>query len=111
VTSGEISDRARAFGLPVEVVDGNDVLAVHQAAKDAVTRARAGQGPSYIEGKTYRIHGHIEAEVYFLASAYRDDKEVAKWLEKDPIDRLRADLLDGGEADEAALGAIECSPR
>lgn len=107
VTSGDIADRARAFGLPVEVVDGNDVIAVHHAAKDAVTRARAGQGPSYIEGKTYRIHGHIEAEVYFLASAYRDDDEVAKWLEKDPIDRLRKELLDAGEADPATLGEIE----
>src|ERR1700722_17746347 len=60
VTAGEISDRARAFGIPCSVVDGNDVLAVVAVAEAAVTRCRHDQGPSFIEAKTYRIRGHLE---------------------------------------------------
>lgn len=107
VTAGELSDRARAFGMPTAVVDGNDVTAVWAAAKDAVARARNGDGPSYIEAKTYRIHGHIEAEVHFLSSTYRDKEEIEKWQKLDPIDRLRAQLLSSGASDESALTAIE----
>jgi TPP-dependent pyruvate/acetoin dehydrogenase alpha subunit len=107
VTSGEIANRARAFEMPVTVVDGNDVVEVWKAAADAVERAREGGGPSFIEGKTYRIHGHIEAEVHFLSGTYRDQAEVDEWLARDPIDRLRSRLLESGDADEAALAEIE----
>lgn len=107
VTSGDIADRARAFRMPVTVVDGNDVVEVWKAAAEAVSRARAGNGPSYIEGKTYRIHGHIEAEVHFLSGTYREQAEVDEWLARDPIDRLRLQLLASGEADEATLVEIE----
>jgi len=107
VTSGELSDRARAFGMPVTVVDGNDVVAVYEAACEAVERARAGGGPSYIEGKTYRIHGHIEAEVFFLSGTYRDQEEIEQWAARDPIEKLRARLLANGEASEEEIAGID----
>jgi pyruvate dehydrogenase E1 component alpha subunit len=107
VTAGELSDRAKAFGIPTVVVDGNNVIEVWQAAGRAVDRARNGEGPSFIEAKTYRIHGHIEAEVHFLSNTYRDDAEIEKWRKRDPIDRLRSKLLSCGAADEAALAGIE----
>lgn len=107
VTAGELADRARAFGMPTTVVDGNDVTAVWEAAGAAADRARSGDGPSFIEARTYRIHGHIEAEVHFLSSTYRDDEEIEQWRQRDPIDRLRAQLLSSGVADEAALTKIE----
>ena len=107
VTAGELADRARAFDMPTTVVDGNDVKKVWKAAGAAVDRARNGDGPSFIEGRTYRIHGHIEAEVHFLSSTYRDDEEIEQWRQRDPIDRLRAELLSSGAADEAALSVID----
>jgi len=107
VTAGELADRARAFGMPTTVVDGNDVTEVWKAAGEAVARARNGDGPSFIEAKTYRIHGHIEAEVHFLSSTYRDEKEIEEWRQRDPIDRLRAQLLSSDVADEAQLAEIE----
>ena len=107
VTAGELADRARAFGMPTTVVDGNDVTEVWEAAGAAADRARSGDGPSFIEARTYRIHGHIEAEVHFLSSTYRDDEEIEQWRQRDPIDRLRAQLLSSCVADEAALTKIE----
>ena len=107
VTAGELPDRARAFGMPVTVVDGNDVTEVWKAAGAAVDRARSGNGPSFIEARTYRIHGHIEAEVHFLSSTYREEEEIEQWRQRDPIDRLGAQLLSSGVADEAALAAID----
>jgi pyruvate dehydrogenase E1 component alpha subunit len=107
VTAGELADRARAFGIPCTVIDGNDVTEVWKAAGDAVDRARNGGGPSYIEARTYRIHGHIEAEVHFLGSTYREEEEIEQWRKRDPIDRLKAHLLSAGIADESALAEIE----
>jgi acetoin:2,6-dichlorophenolindophenol oxidoreductase subunit alpha len=108
VTSGRIADRARAFGVPVADVDGNDVTEVWRAAGEAVARARAGGGPSFIEARTYRIQGHFEAESFVLGSgSYRDDHEIDKWREADPVSRFRSVLLESGTTDEAALGRIE----
>lgn len=98
VTAGELADRARAFGIPSMVVDGNDVVEVWRAAAGAVERARRGHGPSFIEARTYRIQGHIEAEGHFLSSTYRDEAEVERWRKRDPIDRLKAHLLSAGTA-------------
>jgi len=96
-TSGEISDRARAFNIPVSVIDGNDVTAVWKAAGDAIEHARRGAGPAYIEAKTYRIQGHLEAEDLFLAGGrYREKSEIEEWRARCPIDRLRARLLSDG---------------
>jgi pyruvate dehydrogenase E1 component alpha subunit len=107
VTAGELADRARAFGMPTKVVDGNDVIEVWKAAGAAVDRARNGEGPSFIEARTYRIHGHIEAEVHFLSSTYRDDTEIEQWRKRDPIERLRKQILSSSAADEAALAIID----
>jgi len=107
VTAGELYDRAKAFDIPSSVVDGNDVVDVWKAVGAAVERARSGGGPSFIEAKTYRIHGHIEAEVYFLGSSYRDDDEVERWRKRDPIDSLKSRLLTAEAADAKQLEEIE----
>lgn len=108
VTAGHIADRARAFSMPTVEVDGNDVVAVWRAAGEAIERARAAAGPSFIEAHTYRIQGHFEAEAFVLSGGrYRQDEEIAAWREKDPIDRLGAQLLASGVADDASLAAID----
>ena len=97
VTSGEIADRAKAFKIPTTVIDGNDVAAVWQAAAQAVARARRGEGPSFIEARTYRIQGHLEAEDLFLAGGkYREKQEIDEWRLKDPLDRTHERLLSAG---------------
>ena len=106
VTAGDIADRARAFDMPVAVVDGNDVVAVWQATRDAVAHARAGEGPAFILANTYRLHGHIEAEIHFLSSTYRDQAEVDQWAERDPVERMLQRLLSTGQATEDELLAI-----
>ena len=107
VTAGEISDRARAFGMPCAVVDGNDVAEVWRAAGEAVDRARDGGGPSFIEARTYRIQGHLEAEAVILDSTYRDEAEIEQWRRRDPIDRLRGRLSAAGACDDAGFAEIE----
>jgi pyruvate dehydrogenase E1 component alpha subunit len=107
VTAGEIVDRARAFGIPSVVVDGNDIVAVWRAAGDAVARARRSEGPSFIECRTYRIRGHIEAEALFLGGGkYREQAEIDTWRGRDPIDRAKQQLLAAG-AKEAEIAAVE----
>jgi acetoin:2,6-dichlorophenolindophenol oxidoreductase subunit alpha len=106
VTAGRIADRARAFDMPTREVDGNDVADVWLAAREAVERGRAGGGPSFIEARTYRIHGHFEAERFILAgNRYREDAEIEEWQGRDPLDRARARLVSSG-ADRAALDAL-----
>jgi len=108
VTAGELADRARAFKIPCAVVDGNDVAAVWTATADAVRRARSSQGPSFIEARTYRIQGHLEAEELFLAGGkYREQKEIEEWRQRDPILRLRERLLASRICDERRLNATE----
>jgi pyruvate dehydrogenase E1 component alpha subunit len=110
VTAGTFPDRARAVGMPAETVDGNDVIAVRAAMERAVARARAGDGPSFIETKTYRIRGHLEAEDAFLGGySYRTPEEIAAWQtpQKDPILRFAARLLADGGASQDDLDAIE----
>ena len=81
-----VADRATCLGLPGVVVDGNDVTAVYEAAKEAVERARSGEGPTLIEGKTYRWRGHTERDP---GTAYRSLEEVEQWKRKCPIQRLQ----------------------
>ncbi|MGH3282957.1 MAG: thiamine pyrophosphate-dependent dehydrogenase E1 component subunit alpha, partial [Trebonia sp.] len=110
VTAGRISDRARAFDVPVAEVDGNDVTDVWRAAGGAVARAREGGGPSFIEARTYRIQGHFEAESFVLGGGrYRDDAEIESWRQDDPVARFRSEILKNAAADEAALGRIEAA--
>jgi len=98
-----LSDRASAYGMPGEVVDGNDVFAVNEAAQRAVSRARSGQGPTFLELKTYRIGGHSRND----ACGYRSKDEEKLWLEKEPVRRCRAYLLENNFADEEILNKID----
>jgi len=84
-----IADRAAAYGMPGVVVDGNDVLAVYQASRQAIERARRGGGPTLIECKTYRLCGHSRSD----PRTYRSREEEAEWQERDPIPRFRQWLL------------------
>jgi len=107
VTSGQIADRARAFGIHTAVVDGNDVEAVWRATHVAVAMARRGEGPCFIEAETYRIKGHMTFEKELLAGgAYRDQTEIDHWTGRDPIPRWAATLTKSGVADAAKLEQI-----
>lgn len=107
VTSGEIADRARAFKIPCEVVDGNDVVAVWKAAQKGVEWARSSKGPAFIEARTYRIQGHLESEDLFLAGGkYREKQEVEEWRNLDPIARLANLLVSNGVCTTSELDAI-----
>jgi len=107
VTAGPIFDRGRPYGVACEAVDGNDLIAVWQCANRAVRRARAGEGPSFIEARTYRTRGHVEAEVTFLTQAYRDEAEVEAWRKRDPISRFAAHLIDHELATADELDGID----
>lgn len=115
VTAGEIRARAEPFGVPGVTMDGNDVLDVWRVAGQAIGRARRGEGPTLIEARTYRLRGHVEAEVHFLTEAYRDADEVSDWSRRDPIDLLGAKLLATGGATpdelQAARDRVEATVR
>jgi len=88
----DVADRAAAYGIPGVVVDGNDVMAVYEAVGEAVKRARAGEGPTLIECKTYRWRGHFEGD----PQVYRSQEEIEEWKAKDPIPRFEALLAEMG---------------
>ncbi len=90
--------RAPAYGLPAEVVDGNDVVAVQHAVAGAAARARGGNGPTVIEALTYRQYGHSRAD----PGTYRPKEEVDAWLRRDPLLVLAERLRDGG-VDQATI--------
>lgn len=98
-----IADRASAYGMPGEVIDGNDVFAVNEAAGHAIERARRGEGPTLLELKTYRICGHSRND----SCGYRSKEEEKIWLEKEPVHRCRAYLLENGLADKQTLIQID----
>jgi pyruvate dehydrogenase E1 component alpha subunit len=98
-----IAERAVAYGIPGITVDGNDVLAVYKAAKNAVERARKGDGPTLLECKTYRHKGHSRMD----PAKYRPKEEVEEWLKKDPIKRLRSKLLESNVLSQAEADEIE----
>lgn len=98
-----IADRAAAYGMPGEVVDGNDVFTVNEAAGRAIERARKGLGPTLLELKTYRIGGHSRND----ACGYRPKEEAREWMEKEPVGRCRAYILEKGLAEEKTITAIE----
>jgi 2-oxoisovalerate dehydrogenase E1 component len=87
-----LSDRAAAYGMPGMTVDGNDAWAVYQATREAVERARRGDGPTLLECLTYRWRGHMEGEDVY----YRDPAEIEVWKSKCPIQRLARELLGEG---------------
>jgi acetoin:2,6-dichlorophenolindophenol oxidoreductase subunit alpha len=102
----DIATRATSYDMPGEVVDGNDVLATHAAAVKAVQRARAGEGPSLIECKTYRWRGHHEGDPN-QGERYRTKDEITGWMEKCPIQRLTRKLINEKIASRKALEAID----
>jgi TPP-dependent pyruvate/acetoin dehydrogenase alpha subunit len=87
----DIADRAAGYGMPGEVVDGQDTEAVHAAVARAVDRARRGEGPSLVEAKTYRFGEHAEGLI--IPVSYRADDEVERWKARDPLVILRDRLL------------------
>jgi TPP-dependent pyruvate/acetoin dehydrogenase alpha subunit len=93
---GSIAARAAAYGIPSQVVDGNDVFAVHGVASEAVDRARGGAGPTLLECETYRHYGHSKSD----PAAYRPKDEVERWLGRDPLQIARARLLELGAPEE-----------
>ncbi len=99
----ELVDRAAGFGMPGIRVDGNDVLAVMAVTREALDRARRGEGPTFIEAVTYRMGPHTTADD---PTRYREAAEVAAWRERDPIARLEAYLRSTGALDDAAVAEI-----
>ena len=102
----DIATRATSYDMPGELVDGNDVLATHAAANKAVQRARAGEGPSLLECKTYRWRGHHEGDPN-QGERYRTKEEIAGWVEKCPIQRLARKLINEKVATRKGLEAID----
>ncbi|MFH1923762.1 MAG: thiamine pyrophosphate-dependent dehydrogenase E1 component subunit alpha [Planctomycetota bacterium] len=96
------ADRAAAYGMPGKTVDGNDVLAVYEAASEAVRLARAGNGPTLIECKTYRHRAHCMA-----IREHRADQEITAWKAQDPIERLESKLLADGAATQDEFDRLQ----
>lgn len=96
--------KGRAYGIPSTRVDGNDVLALYRAMRDAISRARQGHGPTFIEALTYRMGAHSSSDD---PSRYRSQDEVDQWALRDPIVRLRRHLLFRGLLDDAQDAALE----
>jgi TPP-dependent pyruvate/acetoin dehydrogenase alpha subunit len=96
------ADRAGAYGLPAEIIDGNDVVKVHDTMEGAVDRARAGDGPTIIEALTYRHYGHSRAD----PAKYRPTDEVERWMQHDPLLVARERLTSLG-VDEADIDAAD----
>ncbi len=102
-TAGEIAKRAAGYDMPHARVDGNDVLAVYEAVKEAVARARRGEGPTFVEAVTYRWGGHsMRANL----PDYRTKEEEREWIERDPIVRFGHQVVETEGPDvDAAQGA------
>jgi TPP-dependent pyruvate/acetoin dehydrogenase alpha subunit len=101
--SKNLVDKAIAYGIPGEQVDGNDVLACHGAARRAVDHARAGGGPTLIEAMTYRMKGHAEHD----AQAYVPKEELEEWRQRDPLERYARELVASTGATAEELSAID----
>ncbi|GAA4696877.1 pyruvate dehydrogenase E1 component alpha subunit [Promicromonospora umidemergens] len=93
-----LAHKGVGYGIPGEHVDGNDLAALLDVLSGAVGRARAGEGPQLVEGRTYRMQAHTNADD---ATRYRADDEVAAWAAKDPLVRLEAYLRTEGVLDDA----------
>ncbi len=98
----DVADRAESYGFDGVAINGNDVLAVYQATQGALTRARKGEGPTLIECKTYRWHGHSEHDKAF----YRTDEELAMWKSRDPIPTFTTFLQARNALSEESLKEI-----
>ncbi len=100
----EVGDRGDVYGLPSITLDGNDVVAIHELAGEAIKRARAGGGPTLIECKTYRTRAHSEG---MRDAGYRTQQEIDEWKARDPIVMHRKRLLTHGLASEQELTSVE----
>jgi len=98
-----VAVRAAAYGMAGERVDGNDPFAMYAAAREAIDRARAGEGPTLIEAMTYRFFGHVFGD----QDAYMDKARKAEAMANDPVPRFRAKLIETGVASEDLLAAME----
>ncbi len=119
----DIADAATTYGIPGVVVDGQDVMQVYNVAKEAVARARAGEGPTLIEAKTYRYYNHwgapgakageLGAFGYdpLAISSFRPEREVRAWMQRDPVDICRNTLVDWGVMDQAKADQIEADAK
>jgi len=117
----DIADAARTYRIPGVVVDGQDAIQVYNVAKEAVERARAGEGPTLIEAKTYRYYNHwgapgakpgqLGAFGYdpLAITSFRPEREVRAWMARDPVDILRTTLVNWGVADKAKADEIEAA--
>lgn len=103
VSGHDIAARARGFGMPSVAVDGQDVFAVYEAAREAVARARRGEGPSFIEAQTYRYYGHFEGDTVL----YRTKEELEFYRSRDCLQRFRKTVKEQGLLSEADLAAVE----
>ncbi|MFI9828627.1 thiamine pyrophosphate-dependent dehydrogenase E1 component subunit alpha [Streptomyces sp. NPDC051913] len=97
------ADRAPAYGIPGESVDGNDVVAVRESVARLAERARAGDGPALLEAATYRHFGHSRSD----PATYRPAEEVERWLKHDPLDLARGRLTELGVSEETVTAADE----
>ena len=100
-----VADRAAAYQMPGVTVDGNDPLAVYAAAKTAIERARAGEGPTLLEAETFRFNGHVLGD----SDAYMQKGEKAAAMANDPVPKFRAWLIEKKVSDEAALAALDAA--
>ena len=104
VAGGSVANRAAGYGMPGVQVDGQSALEMYEVGREAVARARAGEGPTLIEAQTYRYQGHFGADDPL---GYRTQEEEDYYEARDCIARMRAHLTDGGYATEAELEAVE----
>ncbi|MEE2768636.1 MAG: thiamine pyrophosphate-dependent dehydrogenase E1 component subunit alpha [Actinomycetota bacterium] len=100
----DIVDRAAGYGIPGVIVDGMDAIAVHEAAVEALDRSRRGEGPSFVECKTYRYYNHHGVQT--LGMKYRPDEEVEKWKERDAIELHETRLVDAGIMSDAEIKRV-----
>ena len=99
----DLATRAVAYGIPGVTVDGMDVIAVHEAAGKAVARARAGEGPTLLECKTYRYYGHFEGD----GQSYKTKEEVQRYRDRDPLRVFRGQAEKAGWISSAEMDAID----
>ncbi len=99
----DVVDRAKAYGMPGHIVDGNDVAAVYLASKRAIAQARAGGGPTFLEFKTMRMHGHSEHD----PAKYVPRELLEEWKKKDPILKAERWLIELGYANESYFRDVE----
>lgn len=99
----DLSDRAKAYGFPGQTVDGNDVIASYEVAKEYIHRARSGGGPGLIVFETYRLTGHYEGD----PQIYRPKGEVEEWWKKDPLPRYQKRLMEMGILTKEDVSKLE----